>query len=111
MLTATARRRVAALRQPARAVRIARALWIAWAVIVWNVVFDHVIVVAGRSYILAASIAAARSGPYARMDDWMRPAVSRGLWMASASAIVILVAGYTAIHFAVHHTRQVNPCV
>ena len=38
--------------------RIARALWIAWALVVWNVVFDRVIVVAGRAYILAAEAVA-----------------------------------------------------
>jgi hypothetical protein len=27
------------------------------------------------------------------MDAWMRPAVARGLWIASASAGVILVTG------------------
>ena len=54
MLTAAARRRVAALRQPGPAARLARALWIAWAIVVWNVVFDRVIVVAGRSYVAAA---------------------------------------------------------
>jgi hypothetical protein len=112
MLAAAARRRVAVLREPVHAVRIARALWIAWAVIVWNVVFDHVIVVAGRSYILAASLAAATSAPYARMDDWMRPAVSRALWVASASAAAILVAGFSAIRIAAAslQPRQVNPC-
>jgi hypothetical protein len=92
MLTATARRRVAALRQPAHAARIARALWIAWAVIVWNVVFDHVIVVAGRSYIVAAELAAA-SSTYVNMDDWMRPARVRALWVASAAAAAILLTG------------------
>lgn len=81
----------ATLRQPRRARRIAVALWIAWAVIVWNVVFDHVIVVAGRQFITAAGRAAAGAGPYARMDDWMRPAVTRAFWTATASAAVILV--------------------
>ena len=66
--------------------RLARALWIAWAVIVWNVVFDHAIVVAGRDYIAAARrAAAAPAGPFASMDDWMRPAVTRGFWMATAA--------------------------
>jgi hypothetical protein len=82
---------LAALRQPRRAARIAVALWMAWAVIVWNVVFDHVIVVAGREFIAAAGRAAGSTGPYARMDDWMRPAVTRAFWTASASAAVILV--------------------
>ena len=79
MVTATARRYLAALRNPSRAARLADALWIAWAVIVWNVVFDHVIVVAGRRYLNAADIAAESAGPYARIDDWMRPAATRAL--------------------------------
>ena len=86
--------------QPARATRVARALWIAWAVIVWNVVFDHVIVVAGREY-LSAAVHAARSGAgYLGMDEWMRPAVTRGLWIASASAAAIVVTGLIASAFA-----------
>ena len=102
MLIAAARRRVTALRQPVPAARIARALWIAWAVIVWNVVFDRVIVVAGRSYITAArqAVAANPSGPLVNMDDWMRPAVTRGLWLATASAGAILVTGLVTVHFA-----------
>src|SRR5688572_23569405 len=99
MLTAAARRRVAALRQPGPAARLARALWIAWAIVVWNVVFDRVIVVAGRSYVTAASRAAA-SDPSARplsMDDWMEPAVTRSLWMATAAGGAILVTGLAAV--------------
>ena len=46
---------------------LAMAFWIAWAVVVWNVVFDHVIVVAGRQYLNAAGIAAQGSGAYARL--------------------------------------------
>jgi hypothetical protein len=97
MLLAAARRRVAALRQPRPAARIARALWIAWAVIVWNVVFDHVIVVAGRSYIAAARRAAVTAGPFANMDDWMRPAVTRGFWIATASGAFVLLTGLAAV--------------
>ena len=97
-----ARRRGAALRQPVASARLARVLWIAWAVVVWNVVFDRVIVVAGRSYI-AAALAAARanpSGPPVNMDDWMRPAVTRGFWIATASAGALLVTGLATVHFA-----------
>ena len=72
--------------------RIARALWIAWAIVVWNVVFDHVIVVAGRSYLAVAS-AEHPSQRYENMDDWMRPAVTRGLYAATGGALAILVPG------------------
>ena len=83
-------------RQASKA-RIAGALWIVWAVIVWNVIFDRVIVVAGRSYVTAARVAAARGGPYPRMDDWMRPAVRQGLWTATAAAAAILLVGFIAL--------------
>ena len=79
--------------------RIARALWIAWALILWNVVFDRVIVVAGRAYILAAE-AVHGSAPYARMDDWMRPAAARAFWMATSAAAIILIVGFTALRRA-----------
>jgi hypothetical protein len=81
-------------------VRLACALWIVWAVVVWNVVFDHVIVVAGREYLAAATTAVVRGLPYARMDDWMRPAVTRGLWIASGSAAVVLAVGLTSLAIA-----------
>ena len=102
MLIAAARRRVAALRQPGPAARLARARWIAWAIVVWNVVFDRVIVVAGRNYVAAAALAAA-ADPSARplnMDEWMEPAVTRGLWMATAAAGAILVIGVAAVSVA-----------
>ena len=107
MLIATVRRRVAAWRQPRSAARIARALWIAWAVIVWNVVFDRVIVVAGRSYIAAARQAAAGpAGRFANMDEWMRPAVTRGFWIATAVGGAIVLLGLAAAHSAEAFARR-----
>ena len=99
MLIAAARRRVAALRQPVPAARIARALWIAWAAIVCNVVFDRVIVVAGRNYIAAAGRAARAnpSGPLVNMDEWMRPAVARGFRIAGAAGAAVLLTGLAAV--------------
>jgi hypothetical protein len=92
------RSNLARWRQPRPAARIARALWIAWAVIVWNVVFDHAIVVAGRSYIAAAGLAAAvPAGPFANLDTWMRPAVSHGVWIATAAGTAVLVTGLAAV--------------
>ena len=81
-------------------VRVARMLWVTWAVILWNVVFDYVIVMAGRAYLFAAGTAVARGLPYVRMDDYMRPAVTRGLWIASASAGLVLAIGLMSVAFA-----------
>jgi hypothetical protein len=111
-----ARARLAALRQPRRAVRLARALWIAWAFVVWNVVFDHVIVSAGRHYVVAAQRAVRGSGSAAphfeNMDDWMRPAARRALWTATASASAILAVGFSTIRLASRAPRgsQVTSC-
>jgi hypothetical protein len=110
MLLATARRRVAAWRQPRTAARLARALWIVLAVIVWNVVFDHAIVVAGRDYIAAARRAAITpAGPFANMDDWMRPAVTRGFWLATAAAAAVLLAGLAAVGVVARSTARRQP--
>ena len=100
MVKATLSSRLAALREPRRAARIAATLWVVWAVVVWNVIFDRVIVVAGRRYLLAAAQAAAAGGPYARIDDWMRPAVTAALWMASAAAAAILILGWFGVRLA-----------
>ena len=91
---------LAQLREAKRAGRIACALWIVWAVIVWNLVFDHVIVVAGRWYLHAAQLAAEAGGPYARIDDWMRPAVTRGLWVATAAAAAVLLVGVLGVRLS-----------
>ena len=80
--------------------RLAAALWIGWAIVVWNVVLDQTIVLAGRGYIVAAIGAAQGSGPYARIDDWMRPAVTRGFWFATAAAAAILLVGFFSLRFA-----------
>ena len=108
MLLRSARRRIAALRQPGPSARLARVLWIAWAVVVWNVVFDRVIVVAGRSYIVAATrhTAADPTWPPLNMDDWMVPAVNRALTVATAAAVVVLVTGLAAV--AVASRRQLR---
>jgi hypothetical protein len=87
-------------RQPRTLQRLTLALWIVWAILVWNVVFDHVIVVAGRDYIAAATRAAFSTTlphQYENMDVWMRPAVTRGLWVASLSAAAILLSGIVLV--------------
>jgi hypothetical protein len=76
--------------------RAAAALWLAAAVVVWNAVFDRVIINAGRAYVKTAAEAAQGTGPYARIDDSMRPALPRALALATASAGAVLAAGFVA---------------
>jgi hypothetical protein len=81
---------------PARAARVARALWIVWAVLVWNVVFDHVIVAAGRQAIRATGRPSSGINGI-NIDEFMRPAIPRGLWIATVAASAILVIGFSCI--------------
>ena len=81
-----------------RRARAARALWIAWAVIVWNVVFDRIIVMAGRRVVAAAGIAADVTP--LNIDQLMRPALARGVWIATAAAAAIVIVGLTSVQLA-----------
>jgi hypothetical protein len=89
--------------------RLAAALWIVWAVIVWNVVFDRVLVEAGREYVRSALAAADGSGPYARIDDRMRPALPRALGAATAAAGVIVIVGLVALRLAARRATSAEP--
>ena len=91
-----------------RAVRFAVALWITLSIVVWNVIFDRVVVVAGRVYVRAAAESARHGGTYLRVDDWMRPAIVRGAWAASAVSVAILALGLIAIHMASRRIRAAD---
>src|SRR5262245_39410503 len=82
------------------AARLAFGLWVALALVVWNVVFDRVLVVAGRQYVYSATRAARAAEPYLRVDDWMRPAVSRAVRTANGAAALTLAIGAAGLVIA-----------
>lgn len=92
--------RLALLQTPARAARVALVLWVVLAVLVWNDVFDQVIITAGRHYLFAAFASAKTGGPYLRIADAMRPALARAFWTATAAGLPILVFGFVAVRLA-----------
>ena len=77
--------------------KVARALWIAWAIVVWNVVFDHIVVAGGRDVLGAAGTAVNTA---LNIDQFMRPAVTQALWIATAAAAAILVIGLSSVRLA-----------
>jgi hypothetical protein len=77
--------------------RVAVWLWVALAFVLWNVVFDQVIIDAGRHYIDIANASAESNGPYLNIENTMRPARSRALWLATGSAGLILIVGFVAL--------------
>jgi hypothetical protein len=90
----------AAIRDTTLGLRLASALWAVCAFCVWNVVFDRVLVLAGRRYSYAAAVAARQSAAYIPINDWMRPAVTRGAWLASAAAAAVLAVGLAGVFVA-----------
>jgi hypothetical protein len=95
-----------------RAVRVAFALWFVLALLVWNVVFDRVIVVAGRQYVHAAAAAAGRQAPPELIDEWMPPAVARAARLATIAGAAVLSVGVAATAVAAARRRRLEefPC-
>ncbi len=84
---------------PRRRLVTAVLLWVVLAFLVWNVIFDRIIVLAGRRYSYDATLAF-RAGHYLRIDDVMRPAIAHGVRTASLWAGALLVAGLVLIRLA-----------
>ena len=81
-------------------VRLAAILWLVFAFVAWNAVFDRVLVVEGRRYAHDAGVAAKEGRPFIRIDDRMRPAISYGARLASGVGLAIAVFGVSAVIFA-----------
>jgi hypothetical protein len=92
-----------------RSVRLAVTLWLTFAFCVWNVIFDRTLVLAGRRYVWAAGSAVSRGAPYLLINDWMRPAIAHGVWVASLVSGAIVAASMAAIYVARQHDRAVSP--
>jgi len=75
-------------------VKTAAVLWVVFALVVWNVVFDRVLVLEGRRYVHAAAAAADAHQPYVLAEPWMRAAQARGVKLATG------VAAHRAIRIA-----------
>jgi hypothetical protein len=85
---------------------IAVGLWLALAVVVWNLAFDREIVRAGREYVYYASLAARNGLQYELVGDWMAPAVGRALRVAGAAGGSVLLLGLVLIAVAVERDRR-----
>lgn len=83
-----------------RATVTAVVLWLVFAFLVWNVIFDRLIVLAGRRYSHDATVLYRTTGTYLRIDDVMRPAIAHGALVASLSAGAIAIAALVLIRLA-----------
>jgi hypothetical protein len=88
-----------------RSVVVAVVLWLVFAFVVWNVIFDRIIVLAGRRYSHDAMVLYRTTGRYLHIDDVMRPAMAHGVRVASAVAASIAIVGLVLIRLAASRTR------
>lgn len=77
-----------------RVPRVVAGLWLAAGIIVWNLVFDRMIVNGGREYVYRQQLHERKRGPAVTIDEIMRPA--RGAAFRSATLASLLVMGLGA---------------
>jgi hypothetical protein len=87
---------------------VAIGLWIALAIVVWNVIFDRVLVLAGRRYVYAAWVSSSESRGYLTADDWMRSATADGAQLATMVAGGVLLLGFVLIGIAWRRCHRVT---
>jgi hypothetical protein len=89
-----------------RAVVVAVVLWVVFAVVVWNAVFDRMVVLAGRRYAYHAAMLYRTTGRYLLIDQAMRPAVAHAARVASLAGGVVLLAGVAMVGMAARREKQ-----
>ena len=87
-------------------IRLAVFLWLLLAFVVWNVVFDRILVIEGRAYVHAAAVAVSKSAPYVLAGPWMGAAQSRALWTATAAAAAVLAVGVAGFAVALRARQR-----
>jgi hypothetical protein len=83
-----------------RAVRLAILLWLVFGIVLWNALFDHAIVIAGRTYLYRESQALRHNGPRVTIAGAMRPAAARGALVASFWSLLVTATGLAAVGYA-----------
>ena len=88
---------------------LAGVLWLVFAAVVWNVIFDRLIVLAGRRYSYDAFVLYHATGRYLLINDVMRPATAHAVRTASAVAVSIAVAAAILIRIASRRSPGTGP--
>lgn len=83
-----------------RRIGTAIVLWLVFAFVVWNVIFDRIIVLAGRRYSYDAKLLYRTTGKYLLIDTEMRPALAHAVTVASVVAVAIVAGSLLLIRVA-----------
>ena len=80
--------------------RAALLAWTACAVVVWNVVFDAIVIRSGREYLTLQALHQQGKGPAVTIRSVMDPGVARAARTATASGALVGAAGCLAAWLA-----------
>lgn len=86
-------------------VRLATVLWLVLAAVVWNVIFDRMLVLAGRRYAWLA-YGAADGSAYVPINEVMPEAIRHGVRVATTWAGLIAIVGLMLVAYAARKTRS-----
>jgi hypothetical protein len=82
---------------PGRTLRRAAVLaWSACAFVVWNVVFDAIVIQSGRDYLTRQALHQQGRAGAVTIRDVMLPGVARAAWTATLSGCAVAAAGLSA---------------
>lgn len=85
--------------------RAALLAWAAFAVVVWNVVFDAFVIEAGRDYLTRQALHQQGLGPGVTVHQIMRPGVARGARIASVCGGAVAGCGVLGVWLAARRRR------
>ncbi|MCX6552997.1 MAG: hypothetical protein NTY02_18685 [Acidobacteria bacterium] len=89
--------------------RIAAWLWAAFAIVVWNVVFDAVVIQSGRDYLTQQALHQQGRGPAVTIPQVMRPGIRAGLRLATFSGGGVAAVGAAGVWLARRRRLATRP--
>jgi hypothetical protein len=86
--------------------RVAVGLWLVLVALLWNGIYDLVLVRGVKEYLFRAALAAAGRGPQMPIAQVMDVAVYEAVWIATFWASAVLLAGLVTIRLLDERTRS-----
>jgi ABC-type Fe3+ transport system permease subunit len=86
--------------------RAALVAWAAFAVVVWNVVFDAVVIQSGRDYLTLQALHQKGEGPAVTIPQIMYPGVAHGAQVATLAGGAVAACGACAVWLVARRRRR-----
>jgi hypothetical protein len=93
--------------------RAAILAWAALVVVLWNVVFDWIVIQSGRDYLTRQALHQQGRGPAVTIPGVMRPGIAEGFWLATLAAGSVAAIGVLLYWLAArqHRRQSIKPGV